>query len=294
MYIADVSQPFRPLSIEGGLPLPLFNALSLGVSLFTTLRSNTPYCWQRAHLKRLHSQALQEKWPLPHFREFAAWLQPALTTAFETAGTWRITLVPQISGTGSFYRDAPPLHTLTCLLHKRGNLFPISRTLPAPQGTLHVQPYKHPAATSKHGSQWGSLHLRKIIAVTGDDVLWQNGQGHLTECTHANWFTHHGELGWLLPLSHEALAGITLQQVRKAFQTVGVSYTECAIPLEYLPDLTLAFTSNSGQGLSPVEALRHEGCTYPLKPTSQILQEATHLYQAWYDIAFKENNHCYL
>jgi hypothetical protein len=165
MYIAEISKPFILLPPEGCLPLHLFNAISLGVSLFTTLRSDTPHCWQHAHLKRLHHQAIQAGWSLPAFREFVGWLTPTLAEAFNTTGVWRITLVPHLQGPGHFYQGGdviPP--QVTCLLSVRGDLIPIPPKLPQPQGTLHVQPYHHPEPMYKHASQWGSLRLRQQVA----------------------------------------------------------------------------------------------------------------------------------
>lgn len=294
MYIAELNQAFTPLKEPQGLPLNLLNALSVGGCLFTTLRSDAAHCWQRAHLKRLHTQTLHAGWSLPHFREFATWLEPTLEQAFSEAGVWRISLIPHLEGLQVFHQEMNSLPLpISVLIHKRGNLPIITQELPACQGGLHVQVYQHPSPAFKHSSQWGSLQLRKAVAPLGDDVLWQNAHGHLTECTHANWFCYHLEHGWLLPLAHEALAGITLQQVRKAFQQLSIPYTERAIVLSDVSRLLFAFTCNSGVGLKPMALINAEDSPYALVPYAQTLHDAEMLYKAWYDIAFAENTQCY-
>ena len=269
-------------------------ALLLGMSLFTTFRSDASFCWQRAHLKRLHSQAIFLQWEVPSFRDFAEALTQqlqnalqALETQLETQEVYRIriTLFPY-----RYKLSHSPLQ-IACLISLESSAPVIPNTLPPRRSTAIIKRYENPLPTLKHGSQFPSLLLHQSREESTDHVLWQDAVGYITESTFANLFYHHPEAGWCVPPKAQALEGITRQQVLKAFQQCEVPLQERAWHVNEMVDVV--FLTNSIQGWQRLSEIHHANGINPLS-TSEILDEAlSKVYQAWHALAFDERNSCY-
>lgn len=272
---------------------PDIYALLLGMSLFTTFRSDSSFCWQRTHLKRLHSQAVSLRWSMPPFRDFAETLTLQLQNtlqALETQETYRIriTLFPYR------YRLSHSPLQIACLISLEAPVSIIPPTLPPRRSTALVKRYAHPLPTLKHGSQLSSLllhHHREEGEAGIEHILWQDAAGYITESTFANLFYHHPEADWCVPPKAQALAGITRQQVLKAFQQCEIPLQERAWHIE--DEVDAVFLINSIQGWQRLSEIHNANGVNPLS-TSEILEERlSTVYQAWYSLAFDERKSCY-
>jgi branched-subunit amino acid aminotransferase/4-amino-4-deoxychorismate lyase len=278
------------------LPMACFGAFSLGITLFTTFRSDASVCWKRAHLKRLHTSAVQEGWNTGTFQEFAAHALSLMALAEMECAQHpeiiRVTLVPLNLSPEWFYQvptsdsaGVPVPLELGMLLHLRGKA-PTLRTeqedFPEASGTLWVVPYTHPAAHVKHGSQWGSLTLRKHVAQPSDEVLWESEDRALTESTHASVFGYHVNHGWVFPPEGNRLPGITLQQVKQVLKQHNQRISIMPIHTHHLHQYRWLVLGNSVSGLRFFTRLRLGPEAYTLSPTLEERERAHQLYQRWY------------
>ncbi len=271
-----------------------FYALMLGISLFTTFRSDANACWQRTHLKRLHSQADALQWRLPDFRNFADdvthQLESVLKAREDTpAHRIRTTLFPYAFRLNQAAHQTPL--PIACLLSVETPAPEISESLPPSIWNGIIKHYEHPLPTLKHGSQLSSLILHQKRQDAQDHILWQDSEGYITESTFANLFYHHPELGWCVPPKAKGLGGITRQQVLKAFQQCKVPLQERAWHIE--DEVDAVFLTNSIQGwqrLSSVEYNQSPHREFSFKKEDEALSL---IYKAWYLIAFGDRKSCY-
>jgi|GEM_PF-5211538 len=309
LYSDDFLLPisFRQLF---SLPLNVVHALQLGVTVFTTLRSDASLCWRRTHLKRLHQHAHDLLGGMPPFREFA----PTIDNAFDAhispvcegvVYSTRITLIPQDFNMGMMFIDTKkdPTRGSTTDVSRWGLLIELRDAHPLsayPQTledlsriSIHLSRYQTLTPAFKKGSQFDALYLRQRIAHLGEEVAWVNDAGDITELTHANLFVHHKALGWMTPPNRQCLAGITRQQVIKAARTADVSISQEPINAVMLNQLDFAFATNSTQGWVRIDSFSREGECVELTPQSRTLDEATTLYSAWRNMVSTDNTSCY-
>jgi branched-subunit amino acid aminotransferase/4-amino-4-deoxychorismate lyase len=284
------------------LPLSLMPALQLGISVFTTLRSEAPHCWRRAHYKRLHQNAQDLLGGMPHFREFANALDACLAEHVQSlcennAYRLRLTLIPhhfQMGMMRKHEQNAPVSWALLVALSDEHRLeaYP-NHFNDLPEITTHVAHYQSLTPSFKKGSQLDSLYLRQSLATEGEDVLWVNDEGDVTELTHASLFVHHATLGWLTPPSDQCLSGVTRQQVIKASREAGITVTQQDIHGRMLGQVDAAFATNSTQGWTRIVAFVRDGVRHDVTTALETLPEANTLYAAWHSLVTTASTSCY-
>ena len=263
------------------------NALFLGMSVFTTFRSDNAYCWQRMHLKRLYENGKSIGLDLPVFREFADLLEKKLAILLKGISPprrIRLTLFPA---------DYTPHLTVpfqtACVVDAQNPLAELPMTLDEAVLNMSVVPYETPCPRLKQGSQLPALLLHHVKASNVNAVLWENQEGELTESTHANLLFHHRVWGWSTPPRMQALEGVTLQQIRKASEGLGIPITEHTLPVEALADVDALFLTNSIQGMQAVASVEARWHRWEMvgHPSSHAV------YTAWRKLAFEDSDRCY-
>jgi branched-subunit amino acid aminotransferase/4-amino-4-deoxychorismate lyase len=263
------------------------NALFLGMSVFTTFRSDNAYCWRRTHLKRLYEHGKRIGLDLPVFRDFAGELEAQLTRLLGDSPSphrVRLTLFP------ADYSPAlrPPFQT-ACVVDLQNALPEIPKTLQGKGLHLVVVSYETSHPQLKQGSQLPALLLHHAKASDVDAVLWKNSQGELTESTHANLLFHHRSWGWCMPPNKQALDGVTLQQIRKASDSVGLQLVEHRLRVDDLAEVDALFLTNSIHGMQAVASVEAGGHRWEMEghPSSHDL------FTAWRSLAFDGLDGCY-
>ncbi len=263
------------------------NALFLGMSVFTTFRTDHVYCWRRTHLKRLYEHGKCIGLDLPVFRNFAGEIETQLASLLSDSPTphrIRLTLFPE------HYTPAlrPPFQT-ACVVDVQAPLPEMPKTLQKEGLHLTVVDYDAPHPQLKQGSQLPALLLHHGKESDIDAVLWENAQGELTESTHANLLFHHSSWGWCSPPRADALDGVTLQQIRKASEGLGLKLVEHRLRVEDLAEVDALFLTNSIHGMQSVASVEARGLRWELlgHPSSQDL------FTAWRSLAFDGLATCY-
>ena len=263
------------------------NALFLGMSVFTTFRSDNAYCWRRTHLKRLYEHGKRIGLDLPVFRDFAGELETQLTSLLkenETPHRIRLTLFP------SDYTPAlRPLFQASCVVDVQNTLPEMPKALSDKGLRLGMVSYDAPHPQLKLGSQLPALLLHHAKNADVDGVLWENSQGELTESTHANLLFHHREWGWCTPPKGQALDGVTLQQIRKASEINGLTLVEHSLRVGDLAEVDALFLTNSIHGMQVVASVEARGRRWAFggHPSSHDL------FTAWRRLAFDGLDGCY-
>ena len=263
------------------------NALFLGMSVFTTFRSDNAYCWRRTHLKRLYEHGKCIGLDLPVFRDFAGELESTLASLLHDSTTphrIRLTLLP------ADYTPAlrPPFQT-ACVVDVQNALPEMPKAFQKAGLRLGVVSYEAPHPQLKQGSQLPALLLHHAKNADVDGVLWENSQGELTESTHANLLFHHREWGWCTPPRADALDGVTLQQIRKTSDSIGLQLVEHPLRVGDLAEVDALFLTNSIHGMQAVASVEARGRRWALggHPSSHAL------FGAWRALTFDGLDGCY-
>ena len=263
------------------------NALFLGMSVFTTFRSDNAYCWRRTHLKRLYEHGKRIGLDLPVFRDFAGELEAQLATLLQDSSTphrIRLTLFP-----ADYSPALRPLFQTACVVDVQNPLSEMPKSLSNKGLRLSVVSYDAPHPQLKQGSQLPALLLHHGRNADMDGVLWENSQGELTESTHANLLFHHREWGWCTPPKEQALDGVTLQQIRKASDSIGLQLMEHPLQVGDLAEVDALFLTNSIHGMQVVASVEVGGGRWEMggHPSSH------ELFRAWRALAFDGLDSCY-
>ena len=268
-----------------------WQALFLGFSVFTTFRSDLAYCWQRAHFKRLHEHGKEIGLAMTGFRAFSHELHTTLKTLIPPDSPplrVRITLFPMAYTPA----QSPPFQP-ACVVDVQSALPPLPSTLAPATIRLKTQSYQGFYPHLKQGSQLPALRMHHERGDGVDAVLWENQAGELTESTHANVIFHHRQWGWATPPQADTLAGVTLQQIRKASEDNGFRLAEHPLPVAALPEIEAFFLVNSIQGIRAVEGVNAHGVSHTFTTPPAVWEACQALYTAWQARAFGESNSCY-
>jgi branched-subunit amino acid aminotransferase/4-amino-4-deoxychorismate lyase len=166
---------------------------------------------------------------------------------------------------------------------------PLPSTLAPATIRLKTQSYQGFYPHLKQGSQLPALRMHHERGDGVDAVLWENQAGELTESTHANVIFHHRDWGWATPPQTDTLAGVTLQQIRKASDSIGLQLVEHPFRVGDLAEVDALFLTNSIHGIQVVASVEARGRRWAFggHPSSDDL------FGAWRALTFDGLDGCY-
>lgn len=242
-------------------PSTVVEAAYYGYSAFTSFLWPLEPHWLEAHLERVTHHAYQLGLiPPDEFKAFqpnlSHWLNEKALLGSELLRV-RITALPTpITNLADFEKS--PIPTQWVIQASSYQRPPFSKPL-----TLGLVRYTKALPHIKHGSLLEPLYLRRLARQQGlGEVLWVNGDGHITEATTANVFfenTTGGCAQWVTPPLTQCLEGICRQQVIEEARLTGKPIIERPIAVEEIgTTLSRGFLTNSVQGKQPF------ACPHPL------------------------------
>ncbi|MDH4379502.1 MAG: aminotransferase class IV [Vampirovibrionales bacterium] len=232
-----------------------------GYSAFTSFLWPLEPRWLEAHLQRVTSHAahlgmIEPTESLEAFQHgIVHWLQG---TSASPSGLLRVRLTafPASGGLETFSNQK--IHTQWVI-----QAIPYTSQEQSKPLQLGLVRYTKALPHIKHGSLAEPFYLRRLAKQQGlDDVLWVNGDDHITEATSANVFFETvtgGSLQWVTPPLTQCLAGICRQQVMENALVKGQPIIERPIALEEIGiTVCRGFLTNAIKGIQPFE------CPQPL------------------------------
>ncbi|MFM7389902.1 MAG: aminotransferase class IV [Vampirovibrionales bacterium] len=268
-YLYRYSEPHQRWHAVGDtLPAHWLPSLQLGYNVFTTFRSDSARCWQHAHVKRVQTQAryLGLSVPALSVTQWVNQLTELIQSMPNEASPFvcRLTamyIAPDtvanpLAVLQSSNAEAPhhALPTVWVLTLRPAPATPTAEQAWRTEPSLGLQPvaYTHPLPHLKHGGVGMALAVQRqaCLAKTKlEEAVWIDSEGVATESTHGGlvWLDTHGQ--WWTPATERCLASITVQQLRKALQQLGIPLQACTLPLAtVLPTLQACWCGNSVRG----------------------------------------------